>query len=178
METKTKRILTITNIVVWIVFVLLCFKTGVILSSYFVSLYFQNGIEKMYLVLDLTDLYRFDLTHYSTIMWLIALVWGLQAFLFYLLIKILMQLNIKHPFNTDVAVLISQISYVAFGIGAFTVGTAFYCQWLTEQGVTLPDLSEYVSGATEFFLLGAIVFIIAQIFKRGIEIQSENELTV
>jgi len=53
-----------------------------------------------------------------------------------------------------------------------------YCDWLTKKGVTFPDLQPVLSGAGEFLLLGAIIFIIAQVFKRGIEIQTENELTV
>jgi hypothetical protein len=44
--------------------------------------------------------------------------------------------------------------------------------------VSFPDLQAYVGGAAEFLLLGGIIFMIAEVFKRGIEIQTENELTV
>ncbi len=33
-------------------------------------------------------------------------------------------------------------------------------------------------GSSEFLFMAGIIFIIALIFKRGVEIQSENELTI
>jgi hypothetical protein len=39
-------------------------------------------------------------------------------------------------------------------------------------------LQSYLSGAFEYFLLSVLIFAIAQVFKRGVEIQAENELTV
>jgi hypothetical protein len=44
--------------------------------------------------------------------------------------------------------------------------------------VSFPDLQAYLGGGAEFLLLGGIIFMIAEVFKRGIEIQTENELTV
>jgi len=46
--------------------------------------------------------------------------------------------------------------------------------WLAK---TLPSMQEnYISG--EFIFLAGVVFVIAQVFKKGVEIQTENELTV
>jgi hypothetical protein len=36
----------------------------------------------------------------------------------------------------------------------------------------------HLGGADVWLFMGVILYIIAQIFKRGIEIQAENELTV
>jgi hypothetical protein len=47
-----------------------------------------------------------------------------------------------------------------------------------KRGVELRGLHRYLGGTGEFLFLAGIVFVIAQIFKRGIEIQTENELTV
>jgi len=178
METKTKHILNVTHVISYIIFVGLCFECGTVLFSYFVSLYRPIIVQNLYMGLNLSDLHQFSRTHYSMLMWGIMLISGLKAFIFYLLIKIFSQINFRHPFSPEVAVLISGISYVAFAIGILTMAAIGYRDWLTEKGVTFPDLEEYLGGAAEFLLLGAIIFIIAQVFKRGIEIQSENELTV
>jgi len=102
----------------------------------------------------------------------------LKAFLFYLVVKIFLKINLVNPFSEDVSLLISRIGYIALTIGILTIIANKYCDWLTKKGVTFRDLQSVLGGAGEFLLLGAIIFIIAQVFKRGIEIQTENALTV
>ena len=47
------------------------------------------------------------------------------------------------------------------------------------QGVEMPDVQHLRIGGSDVWLfMGVILFVIAQIFKRGIEIQTENELTI
>jgi hypothetical protein len=93
-------------------------------------------------------------------------------------VRIFLRINLVNPFSTDVSILISRIGYLALGIGVLTIIANKYCDWLSKKGVAFPDLQSVLGGAGEFLLLGAIIFIISQLFKRGIEIQTENELTV
>ena len=47
-------------------------------------------------------------------------------------------------------------------------------RWLSKQaGLSLQDWN-----GAEFLFVAGLVFIVSQIFKRGVEMQSENELTV
>ncbi len=39
-------------------------------------------------------------------------------------------------------------------------------------------VENHLSSSFEYFLISALIFAIAQVFKRGVEIQAENELTV
>jgi len=179
MKTETKQILKLMNIIVWIIFIGLCIKTGSILYSFVLSLFINPaGAKNLHMGLDLSDLFRFNIRHYTTIVLYIIFLSGLKAYLFYLVIRIFLKINFVHPFSTDVSLLISKISYVSLGIGILTVVANGYTKWLINRGVTFPDLQQYLGGAAEFLLLGGIIFMIAQVFKRGIEIQSENELTV
>ena len=179
MKSRTKQVLLILHIIAWIIFLGLCVKTGAIVYSFFVSLAKNpDGAKNLYMGLDLSDLYRFDTGHYVTIVLYIILLSGLKASLFYLVIKIFLKINLVRPFSTEVSCLISKIGQVALGIGILTLVDLGYIAWLTKKGITFPDLQQYLGGAGEFLLLGGIIFIIAQVFKRGIEIQSENELTV
>ena len=180
MKSKTKLILRILNVVCWIIFFGLCIKTGAILYSFFVSLVMNTDAAKnLHLGLNLYGLYNFSTWHYVAMVSLIILLTGLKAFIFYLGIRIFLKINFVHPFSKDVSLLVSRIAYVALGIGIITLAANGYCEWLiNKKGVTIPDMQAYLGGGGEFLLLGGIIFMIAQVFKRGIEIQSENELTV
>ena len=179
MKTKTKQILSVIHVIAWIIFLGLCIKTGAIIYSTFVSLYINPvGAQNLHLGLDLSGLYNFDKGHYVSLVLFIVLLSALKALIFYLLIKIFLKINFIHPFSTEVSVLISRIGYIALSVGIITMVANEYCDWLANRGVTFPDLADYLGGAGEFLLLGGTVFMIAQVFKRGIEIQSEIELTV
>jgi hypothetical protein len=48
-----------------------------------------------------------------------------------------------------------------------------------DQGVQIPDIQALrLAGADVWLYMGITLLVIAQIFKRGIEIQTENELTL
>ncbi len=165
MKTRTKQILTILHIIAWIIFFGLCIKTGAILYSFFVSLFINpEGAKNLHMGLDLSELYRYNIRQYVMIVSYIIFISGLKAYLFYLAIKIFLKINFVQPFSEDVSFLITKISHVALGIGILTLVGNFYTAWLTKKGVSFPDLQQYFGGAGEFLLLGAIIFIIAQVF--------------
>ena len=85
----------------------------------------------------------------------------------------------SQPFSREVGRFIFKISYLALSIGLFSWWGVKYTEWFVKQGVKMPDI-EYLrlGGADVWLFMGVILFVIAQIFKRGIEIQTENELTV
>ena len=105
----------------------------------------------------------------------------MKACIFYLTIKILHEkkLNLSQPFNNEVRRFIGKISGFAFGIGVVTWAGVAYTDWLVRQGVNMPDTQDLrLGGADVWLFMSVTLFVIGQIFKRGIEIQSENELTV
>ncbi len=45
--------------------------------------------------------------------------------------------------------------------------------------MVVPELNKLeIGGADVWIFMGIILFVIAQFFKRGLEIQSENDLTI
>ena len=83
------------------------------------------------------------------------------------------------PFSREVRDFIIRVSYLAFGTGLFTVWGVKYTEWLIAKGVKMPDMLHLRLGGVDVWLfMGVILFVIAHIFKRGIEIQTENELTI
>jgi hypothetical protein len=179
MKSRTKQILGILHVISWVIFFGLCIKTGAIIYSFFVSLVINPiATKNLHLGLDLSALRDFSMMHYVIMVLYIISLSALKAYLFYLAIKIFLKINLLHPFSTKMSFLLNKIGHVAVGIGLLSVLAIAYGKWLTKKGVVLPDTQDYLGGAGEFLMLGAIIYIIAQIFKRGIEIQSENELTV
>ena len=178
MKATTKNILRVMHIVSWIIFIGMCIQTGAIAYSFIVSLINTAGARNLYEGLDLSGLYSYNLRHYGVMVSFLILLSGLKAYMFYFIIKIFFKINFVHPFSTEVAALIRKISYVALGIGVLGIIANLYSEWLIKRGVELPNLQRHLGGAGEYLFLAATIFVIAQVFKRGIEIQSENELTV
>jgi hypothetical protein len=179
MQTQTKRILTFLHILSWILFVGVCIKTGALLFSFFVSR-FINPVAALdlHLGLNLSDLMSYSIVHYTNLVILLIITWAIRAYILYLVIQLYRKTNLVHPFSSDVAVLIKRISYVSLALGAFILMGKLYSNWLAGHGVALNNLHEYLEGAAECFLMGGIIYFIAQVFNKGIEIQTENELTV
>jgi Protein of unknown function (DUF2975) len=182
MKISTKQLLQVLYILSWIFFVGVCIEAGGSVFSAFYTLVINSYNARTFWVgNDLSALYEFDRGHFLVETSLISITGILKACMFYLLMKLLenKKFSINQPFNDTVRKFIVNISWLAFGIGLFTVAGVKYTVWLAKQGVPMPDTQNLrLGGADVWLFMAAILFVIAQIFKRGIEIQSENELTV
>ncbi len=174
MKTSTKKILEVLKVFAWIIYIGLCIEAGAIIISFIVSLFNQEAVAKLYLGQDLTEVYNSGLWKYlATNSFLIALP-ALKAYMFYLVIQLLSGINLEQPFSQSVGSLLQRISRVALEIGILAILLNGYAKWLLKNGTQF----DYDGSSTEFLFLAGIVFVIAQIFKRGLELQDENELTV
>jgi hypothetical protein len=182
MKISTKQILKILYVLSWIIFVGLCIEAGGSLFSAFYTLVINSFNAKTFWVgNDLSELYAFGKGHFLIETMLIGIPSVMKATMFYLIIKILDEnnLNLVQPFNHEIRLLIVNVSRLAFGIGLFTWAGVKYTEWLVSQGVKMPDTQHLrLGGADVWLFMAVILYVIAQIFKRGIEIQSENDLTV
>ena len=179
MKQNTTTIMIIMHVIAWVIFIGFCIKTGALIYSAFVSFVVNPvGASDLYLGLDLSYLFNYDKWYYGSLISLVIFISGLQAYIFYLLIKIFMKLNLVQPFSKEIAKLITNISFTALQIAILHIITNGYIKWLVKREVIIPSLHDYLGGASEFLLLGGIIFVIAQIFNRGLEIQAENELSI
>lgn len=171
---KTKQVLEILKVITWIIFVGLCIETGAMLVSFFVSLFIDNeGAKDLYQGLNLSELFAYSKWHYVTMASLIVIISGLKAWLFYWVIKVISGINFASPFSEKIAALISRIANISLQLGITALMTNVYAGWLQEK-VSF----SYEGSESQFLFLAGILLVIAQIFKRGIELQSENELTI
>jgi len=179
MKKKTHELLIVMKVLTWLVFLGLCIKTGALIISFFVSEFINPSASKnFYLGFDLSNLKQFSNGHYSAMVLLIIVLSALKALMFYHVIKFFLRLNLMNPFSPDVAFLIKKISYVAFAIGTLSMIAIQYSRWLSKNGVLFTGLMEFIDSGAAFLFFSGIIFIISLVFKKGIEIQTENELTV
>lgn len=176
---RTEIVLIVTQVVAWIMFIGLCIKTGSVIVSFFVSLFVNPEAAKyLYQVLSLSDLLDYSKFHYVNLMSLICLISVLKTFIAYKLVKLFSAFTLSSPFNTQVSTLISEIAEYALGTGLVVLFANVYSDWVSNQGISMQTAAEFLGDPGGFLFLAAIIFIIAQVFKRGVEIQEENDLTV
>jgi len=182
MKTKTNMILKILYVLSWIIFVGVCIEAGgFIFNAFFTLLLNPVGAKHFWQQVDLSPLYYYDHGYFFVETLLMSIVAVMRACIFYLIIKILhdKKLNMSQPFSSEVGRFIFRISYLALSIGLFSWWGVKYTEWFVKQGVKMPDIEHLrLGGADVWLFMGVTLFVIAQIFKRGIEIQTENELTV
>jgi hypothetical protein len=171
-------ILKILYIISWIIFIGVCIEAG----SFVFNGIFTVGINaKNASYFRLSSLYEYDAGYFLVELLFMTIVAVMRAIIFFLIVRILHdnKVNLSQPFNQEMGRLIFRISYLSFGTGIFSSWGVKNTEWLITKGVTMPDI-EYLrlGGADVWIFMGVILYVIGHIFKRGIEIQSENELTV
>lgn len=176
METKTRtgQILTVMYILAWVVFVGYLIDAGAILFSYGVTWLNPEGARNLYKGSNLYDLRQLNFWYYTNAVSFMVALSAMKSFVWYLVIKTLSKINLANPFKMEVAQTLERISHVLFGTWVVGMVSSAYSGWLLKA--TGQTFTNYVSG--EFIFVAGLVFIISQVFKRGVEIQSENELTV
>lgn len=184
MEIKisTKQILKILYILSWIIFIGVCIEAGgFIFNAFYTIVINQVDAQYFWKEVDLSALYKFDHGYFLVETLLMSIVAVMRSIIFYLIIKILHdeKLNLSQPFNREMGRFIFNLSYLALGIGIFSYWGVSYTGWLINQGVKMPDIQYLrLGGADVWLFMWITLYVIGQIFKRGIEIQEENELTV
>ncbi|MEK8181007.1 DUF2975 domain-containing protein [Flavobacterium buctense] len=183
MEIKisTAQILKLLYIFSWIIFIGLCIEAGGFLFNSVLALVRPDNIGVFWHQIDLTQLYKHDVNQYFVITFYISIIAVMKALIFYLIVKILhdKKLNLLQPFNPEVRRFIFNLCYLTLGIGLFTHFGVTHAQWLYKQNVTMPDIYHLrLAGGDVWLFMSVTLYVIAQIFKRGIEIQNENDLTI
>ena len=172
---KTNIIMKVMNVIFWIIFIGLCIKTGALLVSLFVTLFINsNGAEDTYMGLDLLDVYSFSVEYYIGVASFLIAITAMKTYLAYLVIKLFIKFDLNYPFNEKTASLITQMSHYALSIGVVAIIAENYANRIMRQGLTL----QIDWGAEQFLFFAGIIYIIALVFKKGVEIQNENELTI
>ena len=103
-------------------------------------------------------------------------VTALKALVWYVVFELLSKLKLQTPFSIEVEKKLERIACLLLGV--WIVSSIFwktYTYYLSQSTcIQLPA----INNGDEYLFMACIIYIISQVFKRGIEIQEENDLTV
>ena len=178
----TKHILWVLYILAWIIFIGLSIEAGGILFNSFYTMFIKPiGAQFFWNKMDLSGLYAADKVYFIIVTVLMSIVAILKAILFYVIIRAIhhRKLDFTQPFNKALPRFISSLAWLAIGIGLFSSWGTNQSKILLAKGISIPDIQKMgFGGADVWFFMGVILIVIAQICKRGVEIQTENDLTI
>lgn len=165
-------------VIAWIIFVGLCIEAGGLIVNFFFSQFKPEFVQNLYQKLDLTQMYKESKLAFFGVYGFIMTIAILKACLFYIVIRLMHKLDLSKPFNTFVSRQISLISYYTLSIGLLSYIARQVTKSLKHYDFITDNLNQFWEDSQAFILMGAVIYIIATIFKKGIEIQNENDLTV
>lgn len=178
----SKEMLTTLHVLAWIIFIGICIEAGGIIFNTFFSLVINPiGAKKFWMQIDLSSLMNHDKGYFLVVTAIMSIVALMKALMFFLIVKLFHNkvFDFSHPFNPTLNQFISNLAYLTFGIGLFSIWGMKYAVWLRLRGIEIQSAEElHIGGADVWLFMSVILFVLAQIFKRGIEIQTENDLTV
>ncbi|MCC6516607.1 MAG: DUF2975 domain-containing protein [Chitinophagales bacterium] len=164
--------------VAWLIFVDLSIEAGGLLVNFFFSLYKPELVQNLYQKLDMMPIFNESKWAFFSLYGFVLTVALLKVILFYILIVLMHKMDLKKPFSTFVSKQISRVSYFTLSIGVLGYIAREITKSLNHYGFATNHLDQFWSDSKAFILMGAVVYIIATIFKKGVDIQNENDLTV
>lgn len=182
MKGKNNWMYHILHILAWVIFAGLCIEAGGLVVNVimreFVSV---TTVRKLWMLIDLSNIYASDKNIYFQILSAIILVAVLKAVLFYKIVKLFStrNLDLVQPFNIIVAKFLKNLAVFSIVIGLICIVAAKFTESAIAGGVALPsnEVLRFVGGDVWVFM-GIILLVVEIMFKRGIDIQEENDLTI
>lgn len=178
MSKKNNFVFKALHVVAWVIFVGLCIEAGALIVNFIFSFFKPEVLGNLYQKLDLTQMYRQNKWVFFCIYSFVLVIAVLKAVLFYVVIELLYKLDLSKPFSSFVAKKISQISYYTLSIGLLSYVARESAKNLANHGYEINALDKFWVDSQAFILMAAVIYVIHQIFKRGIELQTENDLTI
>jgi len=166
------------HIIAWLIFVGLSIEAGGLLVNFFFSLYKPEFIPNLYQKIDLTEMYSQSQLVFFGIYGFILSIAILKAYLFYVVVMLQHKLDIEKPFNQYVAKQITKLSYITLSIGLFSHIAKEVAEGLLIDGFNINALQGFWVDSEAFILMAAVIYVIATLFSRGVEMQTENDLTI
>ena len=178
MSKENNIVFTGLHIVAWVIFVGLGIEAGALIVNFIFSIYNPEFVQNLYQKLDLSEMYYRSKWAFFGMYSFILFISLLKAYLFYVVVILMHKIDLSNPFNSVVSRQITRISNFTFFIGIFSFIARQIAKNLQHHGYVIDNLNEFWADSQAFILMAAVVYVIATIFKKGVEIQIENELTV
>src|ERR1700683_4049436 len=111
MKSKTEFLLRIMNVLAWIVFIGMVVIAGSVIISYSVSIGNPQAAKDLYKGMNLYAYRQQSFANYTFLVGYKVILNIMQAYIAFLMTRLLSTINIAKPFNADVVKLMKKISY-------------------------------------------------------------------
>ena len=176
MKTKTTKVLLVLKVLAWLALGGYVVQCGSQIISFGVSLFNLEAAKNIYgTSLSLYDVYQYNRQYFIYVMSFLIALSAMHTYVWYRVAGMLTKLNLAEPFSRRIARTLEEIGIQLLGIWIVSVIAQQSVAWIAkDSGINVGKLH----AINEYLFIAGIVYIISQVFKRGIEIQEENELTV
>ena len=178
MSRKNNFIFRVLLVVAWIIFVGLSIEAGGLVVNFVFSVFKPEMVQNLYQKLDLSAMYNQSQWAFFGMYSFILVIAIYKAYMFYIVTVLVTKIDLAKPFSEFVADHIRKISYYSFFIGLISYIARQTAKSLTHHGFKVDNLDQFWADSQAFILMAAVIYIIAAIFSKGVELQTENELTV
>lgn len=179
---KTNTVLLILKFIVLAVFLGLLVQLLAILAMGAYSLFSVEWNSLQSFIKDATTgiFINNDSNAISTSLLLIGIIGLLpiKVYLSYLLWKVLNKMNLNSPFTKYLLKLIVKIGYVSLITGVLLSIISFGISSLNTPDAKTLSNARLENSGFQYLFFALIIFVITQVFKRGVEMQEEHELLV
>ena len=177
MRTRTEKILVVLRILAFMGAIGYSIDCGAQLTSFVASFINPEWAKRTYQVnLDISKIREQSVWYYSYAMCLNIAISSLKVTIWYVVYSLLTKLKLQTPFSIEVEKKLEGIAYLSLAV--WIVSGVFWKMYinylLQDTGIQLPANSN----GDEYFFMAGVIYIVSQIFKHGIELQEENQLTV
>ena len=178
MSPQNNLVFKILTLIAWGIFIALCIEAGALMFNFIYSLFNPIAVKNLYQNLDLSDMYNRSKPVYFFIFSLVLVIAFMKSVLFYGVIKLISKLDLNRPFSDFVSQQITRISYITLSIGILSFWARQSAKNLAHRGYQISLLENFWVDSQAYMLMAAVIYVIATIFKRGIELQKENDSTI
>lgn len=173
---KTEKILEILKIVAWITFIGTAVVSSIQIIAFAISFISPDTAKHIkWTNMNFANLRINHVREYVFVNSFLIIIAILNVQVWQKVKDVLTKINLKNPFSMEVALLLEDIGQLL--ISTWVVGYIGenYIHWLAKH---IDGVSGGLEISFQYLFCAGIVYIISQIFKRGVELQEESELTV
>ncbi len=176
MQTQTQKILDFLRIVAWIAFIGSIILFMINIATFIVGFlapdskmtFSGTNIKLSGLRKEHLKEYIFAFSFLITVAFLNVQVWKNVR-------DVLQKINLESPFSMEIAKILEKIGYYLISIWAVGFLGDGYFDYLAKR---IEGVERGMDIDFNYLFVAGIVYIISQIFKRGVELQDESDLTV
>lgn len=176
-----RHLLLVLQVFSWLVFIGLSIDAGGYLFNSVYAMYKPIVAEHFWKGANYKALYELDRGQFLTQTFLVGIVATLKAILFYVLINMFhdKNFNLEQPFQQAATRSIFLMAWISLGVAVFAHWGRSYSEWLHHKGIDMPNPANLgLTGGESWFFMTLVLMVIGQVFKKGMSMQAEIDLTV